>query len=146
MQDSRIHSLSCARIEDLNSVAREILNLAPEIRVWLLKGDLGAGKTALIKEICKNLGVDEQVSSPTFSLINEYQDSSENAIFHFDFYRLGNKNQIIDLGFTEYLDSGDYCFVEWPELIEDLVDRPFGNIQITVKENEERDIIVSTYE
>ncbi len=92
-----------------------LLKSAQNLRIWLFYGDLGAGKTTLIKAICKQLGVSETVlSSPTFSIINEYR-GKDSLVYHFDFYRMRNETEILDLGLEEYFESNAYCFVEWPE-------------------------------
>src|SRR5690349_10647889 len=108
-------------LEELPHVASELLKLGKSNNVWLFYGDLGAGKTTLIKQICMNLGVQERLlSSPTFSIINEYPTQS-GKVFHFDFYRMKNEWEILDLGVEEYFDSGYFCFIEWPERLGSLV-------------------------
>ena len=114
---------------DIAQVATELLSQAAQ-RVWLFYGDLGAGKTTLIKEICKHLGVEDRNSgSPTFSIINEYP-VADGKIFHFDFYRMKNEMEILDLGIEEYFDSGNYCFVEWPERLGYLLPREHFEVRI----------------
>lgn len=101
-------------------------------RVFLFDAPMGAGKTTLIKSICASLGVKENVSSPTFSIVNEYQ-GSEGPVYHFDFYRLKNEQEAYDLGYEEYFYSGHYCMVEWPKKIPTLLpdDAAFIEIEIT---------------
>lgn len=116
---------------NLPDLAARLIKLGSTHKVWLFYGNLGAGKTTLIKEICQQLGVDDrQISSPTFSIINEYQSSIGNRIFHFDFYRLKNETEIMDLGVEEYFDTGDYCFVEWPERMGAMLPNRFLRISI----------------
>lgn len=108
-------------LEDLGTVAKELLRQAGDQRVWVFKGEMGSGKTTLIKAICTELGVDNGMSSPTFSIVNEYQGSGDNPIYHFDFYRLEKESEAYDMGVEEYLESGSYCFIEWPEKISGLL-------------------------
>ena len=119
------------QLSDAKQVAQTLLKAAKNIKIWLFYGDLGAGKTTLIKEICIALGVDSHVlSSPTFSIINEYS-SSHGKIFHFDFYRMKNEIEILDLGIEEYFESGAYCFIEWPERLGDITPTKFLKVSIT---------------
>lgn len=114
---------------ELNRVAAKIIAQYPEIRVFALKGDLGAGKTTLIKFFCKNLGVEDNVASPTFAIAYEYLGNNE-PVYHFDFYRIKNQVEVIDLGYEDYVYSGSYCFIEWPEKIEELL--PDEYVYITI--------------
>lgn len=107
-------------IEELPGVAQNLLAAGAGLNVWLFHGEMGAGKTTLIKEICKALGVTSVMTSPTFSIVNEYAGSN-GTIYHFDFYRLKREEEAFDIGAEEYLDSGNYCFVEWPDRIPSLV-------------------------
>ncbi len=111
------------RLNDLPRIAQELihaLDTAPT--VWLFRGQMGAGKTTLTKEILAQLGVRGSVQSPTFSLINEHQTESGQTIYHFDLYRLKNVQEALAIGIEEYLDSGNLCLIEWPEQAEDLWD------------------------
>lgn len=103
---------------------------------------MGAGKTTLIKAICALLGSDDVVKSPTFSIVNEY-DSPAGTIYHFDFYRIENLAEVFDMGFEEYIASGNYCFMEWPELIEPLIPEDAAEIRITVTGPQERTIKIA---
>lgn len=114
--------------DNLAQVANQILQLNPE-KIITFTGEMGVGKTTLIKEICVQLGVENSTSSPTFSLVNEY--SAENcSIYHFDCYRLKSLNEAFDMGFEEYLDSGHWCFIEWPEIIQNLLPTKHTSIKI----------------
>ena len=97
-------------------LAAKILAAFPASRVFALHGELGAGKTTLIKGFCAALGVHDQASSPTFAIVNEYRSEHGGPVYHFDLYRLKNAEELQGIGFTEYIDSGAYCFIEWPEL------------------------------
>ena len=108
-------------LADLPVVAKEMLaSLQEAPRVWLFRGQMGAGKTTLSKELLKQLGIDQNVQSPTFSLVNEYQTNSGETVYHFDLYRLKNIQEALAIGIEEYLDSGHLCLVEWPEQAEEF--------------------------
>src|SRR5688500_16303499 len=113
-------NITVNNINELPLISAQILNYLADYRVILFFAPMGAGKTTLINELCKQLGVTDQPSSPTFSIVNEYQ-SSNGSIFHFDFYRLKDEGEAYDLGYEEYFYSGNYCFVEWPEKIMNLL-------------------------
>ena len=108
--------LELHRPEDAPAVAQALLRACPAGRVFTFTGPLGAGKTTLIKALCKQLGVETGMASPSFSIVNEYRTSIGEAVYHFDLYRLNKPEELEGIGFTEYLDSGHYCFVEWPAL------------------------------
>jgi tRNA threonylcarbamoyladenosine biosynthesis protein TsaE len=115
---------------DLPSAAQALLNFASNQRIFLFYGDMGAGKTTFIKVLCEQLGVQEPVTSPTFSIVNEYAGTNS-TVYHFDFYRLKNQNEALDMGYEEYFYSGAYCLIEWPEKIPDLL--PMHYVEITIK-------------
>lgn len=108
-------------LDKLDKLAQELLKFAGDCKFWLLDGDLGAGKTTLIKVICSNLDVTSNVSSATYSIINEYVDINNKSIYHCDFYRISHLREAIDIGFEEILYGDNYCFIEWPSKIEDLL-------------------------
>ena len=116
--------------EELITPAQEIILLAKDIPVVCFNGEMGAGKTTLIKVICESLGVHDTTSSPTFSIVNEYLDLAGNSIYHFDFYRIKNTREAIETGALEYFDSGFLCLIEWPELIIDLI--PDKHLEINI--------------
>ena len=116
-------------IQQLSSVALELLSLSDN-RIFVLHGDLGVGKTTLVKQFCHHLQVVDNVSSPTFSLVNEYISLDENRIFHFDLYRVDNVSELIKMGIDTYLNSGDYCFFEWPTLVEPFLLGNYTSIKI----------------
>ncbi len=119
------------------SAAAKILEAADGRRIFLFYATMAMGKTTLIKELCKQLGVEENVSSPTFSIVNEYVGKDGN-IYHFDFYRLKDEQEAFDLGYEEYFYSGNYCFVEWAEKIENLLPENAVSISITANSKGER--------
>jgi len=127
---------------ELVSLTREILKIFP-VRVFALSGDLGAGKTTMIRYFCNALNVEDIVQSPTFSLINEYS-SARGPVYHMDLYRIEQPEEVFDFGYEEYFYSGNYCFVEWPEIIEDLLPANTAWIRISVAGRGQRKIIVTS--
>lgn len=120
-------------IKELPAVAKEFINEMGEKRIFALRGEMGAGKTTFIKAVCEALGVTDVINSPTFAIVNEYKAESGRPIFHFDFYRIRNIEEVFDLGYEEYIDSDAICFIEWPELIEGLLPDECKNIYITIE-------------
>ena len=116
-------------LNQIDAIA-ESLVAAFEYKIILLKGDLGAGKTTLVKAIVKQLGSNEEVSSPTFGIVNELNIANAKA-FHLDLYRIENSEELQQFGFEEYLHSGDYCFIEWPEIATSLITQPHHNITLS---------------
>ena len=116
-------------IEQLAEVAQQILDQNPN-KVILFNGDMGVGKTTLIKQLCKTLGVNDATSSPTFSLVNEYQTDNNQTVYHFDFYRLNKETEALDMGVDDYLYSGNWCFIEWSEKIPSLIPEEHSVISI----------------
>lgn len=129
---------------DLKAVAEKLIQQFPEHRVFAFYGKMGAGKTTFIQSICKALETDDNVTSPTFALINEYKTIHQESIFHFDFYRIKNMEEAFDLGYEDYLYSGNYCLIEWPERIEPLLPEEIMRINIEVDEDESRTISAKT--
>ncbi len=124
-------------LEEINKVAQQVIESNPE-KVILFNGEMGAGKTTLIKSICKYLGVENPTSSPTFSLVNEYETAKNQLVYHFDVYRLKNQNEALDMGIDEYLYSDNWCFIEWAEKIEDLIPENHSIITISTLSNGKR--------
>jgi len=116
----------------LQETARLLLNNFPNDRIFAFYGAMGAGKTTFIKAICHELGSNDYVTSPTFALINEYSTTEGSVIYHFDFYRIKKLEEAFDLGYEDYIYSGNYCFIEWPEMIEQLL--PEGIVEVRIKE------------
>ncbi len=125
-------------IDELPKVAREIIRASEENRLFAFYGEMGAGKTTLILEILKALGVEGEGSSPTFSIVNEYA-SPIGPVYHFDFYRIDSIEEVYDFGYEEYLYSGSYCFMEWPEKIAELLPEKVVQVHI-LDEGESRKI------
>ena len=129
-------------LADLSEIATTIIKTHTN-KVLLFYGDMGVGKTTLIKEIVKQLGVDDIVSSPTFSLVNEYLSLKGETIYHFDFYRITDEEEALDMGVEEYFDSNNWCFVEWPENIKNLLPLNAVTISIVRNENESRSLVIN---
>jgi tRNA threonylcarbamoyladenosine biosynthesis protein TsaE len=123
-------TLTLRKPSEAPDIARLILQSHAERRVFALHGELGAGKTTLIKAFCEALGVADATSSPSFAIVNEYRMADQRPVYHFDLYRLRDARELLDIGFEEYLDSGAYCFIEWPELAEELLPRDVLHLTI----------------
>ena len=126
-------------LENLSEVAAELISSAKN-KTLLFYGQMGVGKTTLIKEICKQLGVLDTISSPTFSLVNEYETSKNEKVFHFDFYRITNEEEALDMGIEEYFDNNDWCLIEWPENIENLLPLDAVEIHLSILKDQNRNI------
>lgn len=126
---------TCENIQQLDEIAQQILEYRPGEKIYLISGKMGAGKTTFIKSMCKILNVVDVVNSPTFSIINEYKTLGGDRIFHFDLYRIKSAVELLDIGYEEYIDSGDFCLIEWPELANGLMPSSFVMINIEVEED-----------
>ena len=126
-------------IEQLPEVARKLLEGFPEERFFAFFGKMGVGKTTLIKELCAALGVEDNVCSPTFAIVNEYRDREGEPVYHFDFYRLKSVAEAYDIGYEEYFYSGCYCFTEWTEKVEDLL--PEHYVRVEIEESEGKRVL-----
>ena len=119
-------------IEEYPIAAREFVQQMNGGRIFAFYGKMGAGKTTLIKSICEEMGVEDTINSPTFAIVNEYEDREMNTIYHFDFYRIKSLEEVYNMGYEEYLYSDAICFMEWPELIEELL--PEECIRVDIEE------------
>ena len=126
-------------LDEINKVAEQILTQKPN-KVMLFRGEMGVGKTTLIKALAKKLGVNDATSSPTFSLVNEYKSDDNQVIYHFDFYRLKNEVEALDMGADEYFYSGNWCFIEWSEKIPNLIPDLHSVISISLLSNGKREL------
>ena len=133
-------------VSDLESLAQEIVGKLNTVTVCLFRGEMGSGKTTLIKMVCKVLGVEEAMSSPTFSIINEYQTIDKKKIYHFDFYRIKDEVEAIDIGTEEYFYSGYPCFIEWPEKIPSLIPLQYAEVNIQVETDTKRIIAFAVHD
>jgi tRNA threonylcarbamoyladenosine biosynthesis protein TsaE len=126
----KLVGLGPLQIDDLPKAAAELVKQGEGHTVWLLKGEMGSGKTTLVKQIVEQLGVEGTVASPTFSIVNQYGNSGGKVVYHFDLYRLKNELEAFDIGLEEYLNSGSVCLIEWPEKLDKLLPDQYFEVQI----------------
>lgn len=117
-------------LSDIALVASELIKSADNERIWVFQGSMGAGKTTLIKALARKFGIVDQVSSPTFGIVNQYENIDKNVFYHFDFYRIDDPTEALDIGIEEYFYSGNYCWIEWAEKIEAFLPENFFLIKI----------------
>lgn len=128
-------------LADINEAAKTFVENMGDGKVFAFYGKMGAGKTTFVKAVCECLGVDDVITSPTFAIVNEYTSATTgDAIYHFDFYRIKKLEEVYDMGYEDYFYSGSLCFLEWPELIEDLL--PEGATKVTIEETEDGSRVV----
>lgn len=124
------------QLAGINQAAKSFIEKMEQNSVFAFYGEMGAGKTTFIKAVCEELGVTDVITSPTFSIVNEYRsESTGELIYHFDFYRINKLEEVYDMGYEDYFYSGATCFIEWPELVEDLL--PGDAVKVNIKENED---------
>jgi tRNA threonylcarbamoyladenosine biosynthesis protein TsaE len=129
-------------LSEINHIAARFIQAHPADRIFAFYGGMGAGKTTFIKALCEEMQVLDYVTSPSFSLINEYKTENSGTIFHFDFYRIKSLREVYDIGYEDYFYSSDYCFIEWPELIEPLL--PSIAVKVLIREIEDGRRIIET--
>ncbi len=128
--------ISIKSLDSIHEAAREFIKNMGTGHVFAFYGKMGAGKTTFIKAVCEELGVDDVITSPTFAIVNDYTSSKDDShIFHFDFYRIKKLEEVYDMGYEDYFYSGSLCFIEWPELIEDIL--PGDAMKVTITQNED---------
>ncbi len=128
-------------IDELSRVSDHLISLREKSSVFAFFGSMGAGKTTLIKNLCHKLEVADEVTSPTFAIINEYRTNAGESIYHFDFYRIKKIEEVFDIGYENYLYSGNLCLLEWPEMIESLMPDQYVRIDIQIGSSDESRII-----
>ncbi|MEM6641963.1 MAG: tRNA (adenosine(37)-N6)-threonylcarbamoyltransferase complex ATPase subunit type 1 TsaE [Bacteroidota bacterium] len=132
--------------DELLEIAQKLLSNFADISVWCFRAEMGAGKTTLIKKVCEILQVQDAMTSPTFSIINEYDSLKKGPIYHFDFYRIVSVDELIKLGVPEYLDSGTLCLVEWPDLAKPILPDSYLEIHINFVDDKSRSLIAQPNE
>lgn len=133
--------ISIKSLDNIHEAAREFINNMGNGHVFAFYGKMGAGKTTFIKAVCEELGVDDVITSPTFAIVNDYTSSKDGShIFHFDFYRIKKLEEVYDMGYEDYFYSGCPCFIEWPELIEDIL--PGDAVKVTITQLEDGNRVV----
>jgi tRNA threonylcarbamoyladenosine biosynthesis protein TsaE len=128
-------------LSDVPGIAAQLVEES-SANIWLFHAEMGAGKTTIIKEVCKYLGVNETISSPTYAIVNEYLSNNGESIYHFDFYRLQEEEEALDIGVEEYLDSGNLCLLEWPDKIASYIPENAMHIHLKVVDESLREITV----
>ncbi len=129
-------------LSQIESTAKDILAFAKH-RIFLLNGAMGVGKTTLIKSICRELGVEEEAVSPTFSIVNEYQGTQQQKIYHFDLYRLKTAEELLDIGFEDYLQQADWMFIEWPDKMEAYTPDCYTKLDLQITNASNRELIAT---
>ena len=131
-------TIAIESLESIDAAAREFAAALGENRIVAFYGSMGAGKTTFISALCRYFGVEDDVCSPTFTIVNEYRAVDGDNIFHFDFYRIDSLKEAVDIGFEEYLYSGSLCLIEWPEKVESLLPEETLNVKITATGDDSR--------
>lgn len=135
MKNTGSMEINIKNIDEIGEAAKTFVDAMGDRTIFAFYGKMGAGKTTFIKAVCEALGVRDVINSPTFAIVNEYLDGNGYPIYHFDFYRIKNIQEVLDIGYEDYIDSGCVCFMEWPELIEDIL--PLDAVKVTIKEMED---------
>ena len=136
-----MNRITFSGLKEINKAAKQFIDINNTNKQFAFYGEMGAGKTTFIKELCSILESMDEVTSPTFSLINEYHTKADEKIFHFDFYRIESIEEVYNIGYEDYFYSDSYCFVEWPELIEELIPDTMIKVKINVLDDGSREIV-----
>ncbi len=125
-------SITISSLSEISSAAQQFVAAMGDNTIFAFYGHMGAGKTTFIKAICEELGVKDVITSPTFAIVNEYTNGQGEPVYHFDFYRIKKQEEVYDIGFEDYVESGSVCLMEWPELIEDIL--PADTVKVSITE------------
>ena len=139
-----MNTFTIESLDNIHDIAKVFLAKYNSHKIIAFYGEMGAGKTTFIKALCKAMNVEDDVNSPSFSIINEYHTKTDDIIYHFDFYRIKNIEEALDIGYEEYIYSGNYCFMEWPEKIESLL--PENRLDVIIKETDNGKRVISVTE
>jgi len=146
LETGEVIRLQLNDISDLKDIAKSVLEFCGDSSIVCFKGEMGAGKTTLIRELCQQIGVEDNVNSPSFGLVNEYMTNSGETIYHFDFYRIEKLEEALKIGVEEYFDSGDLCLIEWPEHIEPLIPPNYIQVELNLLDDQKREVYLKKYE
>ena len=138
-----IHTIKINGLNEYPNAAKWFTTFLQKGHIFAFYGKMGSGKTTFIKSLCEELGVEDTINSPTFAIVNEYEDREANTIFHFDFYRIKSLAEVYNMGYEEYFYSNAYCFIEWPELIEELLPEEHIRVDISEESDGSRTITVN---
>jgi tRNA threonylcarbamoyladenosine biosynthesis protein TsaE len=133
--------IAISSLEHIHEATQQFIEAMGDHRIFAFYGKMGAGKTTFIKAVCEQMGVTDVITSPTFAIVNEYQDSNGQPIYHFDFYRIKKPVEVLDIGFEDYINSDNICFMEWPELIGDFL--PEEAVKVVIEEQDDGSRLVS---
>ncbi|MBR6893313.1 MAG: tRNA (adenosine(37)-N6)-threonylcarbamoyltransferase complex ATPase subunit type 1 TsaE [Bacteroidaceae bacterium] len=136
--------ITISSLEHIHEAARQFIEGMGDHKLFAFYGKMGAGKTTFIKAVCEELGVTDVINSPTFAIVNEYEDGNGCPIYHFDFYRIKKPAEVLDIGFEDYINSDNLCFMEWPELIGDFL--PEETVKVMIEEQDDGSRIVENEE
>lgn len=128
-------------LDQIQEAAQQFVASMGDNTVFAFYGSMGAGKTTFVKAVCEELGVEDVINSPTFAIVNEYRSTTDELIYHFDFYRIKKLEEVYDMGYEDYFYSGALCFIEWPELVEDLL--PLDAVKVTIEEQNDGSRVIS---
>lgn len=128
-------NIEISSLDKISEAAAQFVEKMGDRKVYVFYGKMGAGKTTFIKAVCETLGVTDVINSPTFAIVNEYEDGKGQPIYHFDFYRINKEEEAYDFGYEDYFYSGNVCFIEWPEMVQNLI--PENAIEVHISENED---------
>ena len=138
-----MNTLYIRNLQEIENTVKDFIEANKTQKIFAFYGKMGTGKTTFIKELCRQLGSEDVVTSPTFAIVNEYETKNNGLIYHFDFYRIEKQEEVYDLGYEDYFYSDNYCFIEWPELIENLLPENCTKVYIKELENGTRQLNIN---